>query len=178
MQRLLQRELLAHSAICNLELKDTPPGAVQSFALTPELVLILPPAVAQDSNPAYQQLLQSELLGRPAVGSPERTASFRDTAGPGGGLGSPSHSPAKKMLRFQAGDRWAEIHVGLYRYTVLKDKLTKSTTAQGLVSPSHGPCQEGVGHPGWATGGLMFTLVWHVDQSASKLLKVVALLKA
>lgn len=59
----------------------------------------------QDSNPAYQQLLQAELLGRPAAGSPERTASFRDTSGPGGGLGSPSHSPAKKMLRFQAGDR-------------------------------------------------------------------------
>ena len=59
----------------------------------------------QDSNPAYQQLLQSELLGRPAAGSPERVASFRDTSGPGGGLGSPSHSPAKKLLRFQAGDR-------------------------------------------------------------------------
>ena len=62
---------------------------------------------AQDSNPAYQQLLQSELLGRPAAGSPERVASFRDTSGPGGGLGSPSHSPAKKLLRFQAGDRCA-----------------------------------------------------------------------
>ena len=62
---------------------------------------------SQDSNPAYQQLLQSELLGRPAAGSPERVASFRDTSGPGGGLGSPSHSPAKKLLRFQAGDRCA-----------------------------------------------------------------------
>ncbi len=40
------------------------------------------------------------------AGSPEK-ASFRDNAAPGT-LGSPSHSPAKKMLRFQAGDRCAE----------------------------------------------------------------------
>mmetsp|Transcript_11708 Transcript_11708/g.35139 ORF Transcript_11708/g.35139 Transcript_11708/m.35139 type:complete len:520 (+) Transcript_11708:546-2105(+) len=65
-------------------------------------------AEREDSNPAYQQVLQSELLGIPP-GSQGDLSSSRSGTASAPGLGAPLSSPHKRMFRYMSGDRFSPL---------------------------------------------------------------------
>lgn len=58
----------------------------------------------QETNPAYQQILQTELLGIPPPGPGEMMGGSRTSGVPGSQPGT-FRSPHKRVFRFLSGDQ-------------------------------------------------------------------------